>query len=240
MTFLARLIAGIVVCGAAVWPALADNSFVLPRASLVTFRDCPDCSEMVVLPSALAIGRTPVTRGQFARFAEATGFKQDGWGCGWAAPEFPQTDDDPVTCVSWADAQKYVEWVAAKTGHAYRLPTLEESKYAAMGGETGFYWWGQTIGVNRANCKGCGSQWDSVGTSPVASFKPNSFGVFDAVGNVWQWTGTCVAEKCGEHYLFGGSWASVPADLRVGAKVWNDLNYRLNTYGIRLVRDANR
>src|ERR1700722_13232641 len=105
---LRRLILSIALFSAAIWPALADNAFVLPRAPLVTFRDCPDCSEMVVLPTALAIGRTPVTRAQFARFAEETGFKQEGWGCSWTSPEYPQTDGDPVTCVSWADAQKYV------------------------------------------------------------------------------------------------------------------------------------
>jgi formylglycine-generating enzyme required for sulfatase activity len=220
--------------------AVQAEDFVLPRAPLVTFRDCPECGEMVVLPSALAIGRTPVTRAQFARFVAETGFKQEGWGCGWASPEFVQDDQHPVACVSWSDANLFVSWITRKSGHSYRLPTLEELKYAAMAGETGFYWWGQTIGINRANCKGCGSRWDNIGTSPVSSFKPNSFGVYDAIGNVWQWTETCVTQKCDEHFLFGGSWASAPADLRVDNRIWNDQNYRLNTYGIRLVRDTSR
>jgi formylglycine-generating enzyme required for sulfatase activity len=227
-----------IMCFTFASPGLADTGFILPKAHLVTFRDCPDCLEMVVLPSALSMSRSTVTRAQFSHFAKETGFSQVGWGCSWTTPEFRQSDDDPVTCVSWADAQKFAEWVTKKTGHAYRLPTLEELKYAAMAGETGFYWWGQSVGVNRANCKGCGSIWDNAGTSPVASFKPNSYGIFDPVGNVWQWTGSCTTEQCIDHFLFGGSWASVPADLKVDARIWNDRNYRLNTYGIRLVRDA--
>ena len=102
------------------------------------FQDCPECPVMVVLPDGSAIGKYPVTRGEFAAFATATGF--EGKGCNqragntwtkvadsdWATPGYPQTDRDPVVCVSWLEANTYAEWLSEKTGKLYRLPTFEE------------------------------------------------------------------------------------------------------------------
>ena len=233
-----RIAAVLVLVCAAVAPALAEDAFLLPHAPWVTSRDCPTCTEMVVLPSGLLIGRTTVTKGQYAAYVRETGAQQGGWGCVWQDAEFKQADNQPVVCVSWTDAQAYVTWLARKTGKPYRLPTAEELTFAAMAGEVSPYWWGDSIGVNRANCNGCGSRWDNKSTAPVGSFKPNSYGVYDAVGNVWQWTSSCHADDCGNHLLIGGAWSSSPAQLRVTNLIWNDPNYRLNTYGIRVVQDA--
>ena len=53
------------------------------------------------------------------------------------------------------------------------------------------YFWGDDIGKGNVNCTGCGSQWDAQQTSPVGSFKPNAFGLYDMAGNVWQWVQDC-------------------------------------------------
>jgi formylglycine-generating enzyme required for sulfatase activity len=217
-------------------PAIAQPGFVLPRSALVTFRDCEHCPEMVVLPSGLAISQMPVTRRQFSNFAQAVGFQQDGWGCVWQQPEFKQDDNHPVVCVSMRDALRYAEWLSQVTGGQYRLPTVEEARFAAMGGEAGPYWWGQNVGVNRANCRACGSKWDGKGTAPVGSFSPNRYGVYDAAGNVWQWTSTCHKADCSNRILIGGSWSSAPGDLRVTSQIWNESGTRFNTYGIRVVK----
>ncbi|MDQ0467649.1 formylglycine-generating enzyme family protein [Labrys wisconsinensis] len=211
---------------------------LLPQAPLILFQDCPDCPQMVRLPSGLAMSRTHVTRAEFARFATETGFSQSGWGCVWQQPGIPQGDKHPVICVSWDDAQKFVAWLSKKAGHPYRLPTAEEMRYAALAGETTPYWWGQDIGRGRAACNGCSPGKPPQGTAPAGSFAANAFGVLDAVGNAWEWTASCHDQSCADRVLVGGSWANAPADLRAGHEIWNDPSIRSTTYGLRVVRDV--
>jgi formylglycine-generating enzyme required for sulfatase activity len=219
-------------------PAMAQQKFVLPEAPRQTFSDCKDCPTMVVLPSGLAMSQTPVTKAQFTLFVKETNFTQQDWGCVWGDPEFPQAQNHPVVCVSWNDAAAFAAWLAGKSGKAYRLPTLDEMRYAAAGGESTPYWWGQDAGSNRANCRQCGSKWDGKGTAPVASFRANRYGIGDAVGNVWIWTSSCHDPACKERMLFGGAWSSPPSDLRASRAIWNETGLRFNTYGFRVVIDA--
>ena len=97
----------------------------------------------------------------------------------------------PVINVSWDEAQQYVAWFSKMTGRPYRLLTEAEWEYAARAGSTTAYYWGDEIGKGNANCNGCGSQWDNRETSPVGSFKPNKFGLYDMAGNVYQWVQDC-------------------------------------------------
>jgi formylglycine-generating enzyme required for sulfatase activity len=91
------------------------------------------------------------------------------------------------------------------------------------------YPWGNVIGKNSANCDGCGSQWDLKETAPVGSFAANGFGLYDMVGNVWEWTDDCTHDDykgaptngsawtsgdCGFRVLRGGAWNGYPGDLR--------------------------
>jgi formylglycine-generating enzyme required for sulfatase activity len=159
-----------------------------------------------------AMGRYPVTVGEFRQFVEATKYqteaeKGDGayvWkdndlkkvkDASWRNPYFPQEDNQPVVCVSWNDAIAFIEWLNQQTGKEYRLPTEAEWEYAARAGTETDYWWGNDIGKNRANCNGSGSQWSGKQTSPVGSFEPNPFGLYDTAGNVWEWTCSEYEEK---------------------------------------------
>ena len=96
--------------------------------------------------------------------------------------------------VSWDDAQRYVAWLSRITGKTYRLLTEAEYEYAARAGTQTAYPWGDEIGGNNANCAGCGSRWDVAQTAPVGSFAPNKFGLYDMVGNVWEWVEDCLHE----------------------------------------------
>ncbi|OQY51224.1 MAG: hypothetical protein B6247_19940 [Candidatus Parabeggiatoa sp. nov. 2] len=137
---------------------------------------------------SFAMGRYPVTFAEYDRFAKATGREipdDEGWG----------RDNRPVIIVSWYDAIAYTEWLTQQTGKHYRLPTEAEWEYAARARTETKYWWGDDIGTNRANCSGSGSRFSGKKTAPVGSFKPNPFGLYDTVGNVWEWTCSEYEEK---------------------------------------------
>ncbi len=72
-----------------------------------------------------------------------------------------------------------------------RLLTESEWECATRAGTTTARYWGRDIGEDRANCKTCGRRSDGTRTMPVGTFPANSFGLYDMIGNVWQWTQDC-------------------------------------------------
>ncbi|MBH1963915.1 MAG: formylglycine-generating enzyme family protein [Comamonadaceae bacterium] len=121
----------------------------------------------------------------------------------WQNPGFPQSEDHPVTNVTWNDAQALADWLTRTEGVRYRLPTEAEWEYACRAGSTGHYPHGNDVGqlARTANTFDVSAaalwpQWQSVAapgddgfpfTAPVGSFPPNAFGLHDMVGNVWEW-----------------------------------------------------
>jgi len=114
-----------------------------------------------------------------------------------------------VVCATWDDTQAYVHWLSQRTGRKYRLLAEAEWEYAARAGATTAYPWGSTASHEYANygddkcCSPSASgrdQW--LNTSPVGSFPPNAFGLYDMLGNVLQWVQDC----------FAGSYAGLPTD----------------------------
>ena len=166
-------------------------------------------------------------------------------------------DRAPVTNVSWHDAQGFIRWLNKKEGtQAYRLPTEAEWEYAARAGTTTRYSWGNGIGRNRANCDGCGSQWDKKRPAPVGSFAANAFGLYDMHGNVDEWMEDCWHDNykgaptdgrawktgCddGERAVVrGGSWYDYPSWLRSAARDRLGPSGRYGLLGFRLVQDIN-
>jgi formylglycine-generating enzyme required for sulfatase activity len=182
----------------------------------------------VTISRMFALGRTEVTVAEFRAFVAATGYEvapgcrsqqapgapgeRVGWHeppeRGWRNPGFvtPLTDQQPVVCVGQDDARAYVNWLRAKTGLPYRLPTEAEWEYAARAGGQGIYFWGNNsdLGCQYANVydrsarklhdfgwgyANCDDGFAEI--APVAQLEPNAFGLHDMLGNVWEWTADC-------------------------------------------------
>lgn len=227
----------------------------------------------VSIARSFAMGKYHVTRREFAAFVQETGYSTHG-GCtlfvnhryprredaGWQAPGFTQTDQDPVVCVNWHDAQAYVAWLNSKVRGqkpaadeaSYRLPSEAEWEYAARGGTPTVRWWGDSIGSGNADCEGCGSRWDDKQTAPVGSFNPNPYGLFDMLGNAWQWTEDCwnknyegaptngsawtTGKPCEYHVGRGGSFTNRPWVLRPADRMFIESDKSANFVGFRVVK----
>jgi len=177
----------------------------------------------VLVRETLALGRFEVTRDQFAAFVAASGYKA-GSRCftfeqnvprerenrSFLAPGYAQEGNHPAVCVSWTDAQAYVDWLSKTTGKPYRLLSEAEFEYAARAGSTLPYAFTDNPAdlcrfVNGADqaARNAGLPQDapymacSDGypfTAPVGMLKANAFGVSDLIGNVWEWTADCFAD----------------------------------------------
>ena len=162
------------------------------------------------------LGKYEVTVGEFRKFVKETGYRteaeqQDGchtWSgkaeekkkeFNWRNTNFPQSEKDPVICVSWNDTYEYIKWLNKKEWRRYRLPTEAEWEYAARSrGKVYKYSWGN--GVPTGNIADDKAKSELLGitdeqgyndgyalTSPVGSFKPNELGLYDMSGNVSEW-----------------------------------------------------
>jgi formylglycine-generating enzyme required for sulfatase activity len=245
------------------------------------FKDCTECPAMVVVPAgsftmgspaseagregdegpqhqvtiprALAIGKFEVTLAEWDACVSdggCAGYRpsDDGWGRG----------NRPVIHVSWNDAQSYLTWVSRKAGKQYRLLSESEWEYAARAGTITPYFWGPTASHEYANygtdacCVGLArgsDKWEN--TSPSGSFPPNGFGLYDMLGNVWEWTQDCqngsydgapsdgsawTAGDCGLRVLRGGSWFADPSFLRSAIRDWDTTGKRNYDSGFRVAR----
>lgn len=233
---------------------------------------------------AFALGRHEVTQAQFRAFVEATGHETHGgcrvWdGERWDEPDWanwqdpgygrPPADDEPVACVSWLDARAYVAWLSELTGQPYRLPTEAEWEYAARAGATGEFSWGDDEleacrWANVYDLSGAaahGFPWEPVqcddgqaGVSVIGSFPPNAFGLYDMLGNVWEWVEDCyvvpypddgprdgsavqVEGPCDRRSVRGGSWITRMYRHRLTWRGRDPEPTLFSFFGFRVARD---
>ena len=165
------------------------------------------------------------------------------WGWHWEDPGFEQSEKHPVVCVSWNDAQAYIEWLSDKTGHNYRLPTEAEWVYAAKVTSAGKYSWGDSLPECDTNSdRGArfddDDQCDHLGTAAVGSYYPNKLDLHDIHGNVAEWIEGCSDKNCVMRVVRGGSWRSSADGITIeaGGRGSQDAGYE--NVGFRVVRDA--
>jgi formylglycine-generating enzyme required for sulfatase activity/class 3 adenylate cyclase len=234
---------------------------------------------LVRIAQPFVLGEFLVTRKQYAAFAAETGHR--GSGCAvipldgtsskfdpvlsWRDPGFAQADNHPVVCVSWDDATAYASWLSKKTGRHYRLPSEAEWEYAARAGDTAGRYFGDAPICEFANVRDqskkklrstgqfleCNSGFSN--TSPVGTFPPNGFGLYDMLGNVWEWVEDCWGSYgdapgdgaarenavCRERVRRGGSWNSLERYLyNAGTRSRGLPDARSDWYGFRVASDS--
>jgi formylglycine-generating enzyme required for sulfatase activity len=234
----------------------------------------------VLIKHAVAVGRFEVTRDQFETFVSASGYKS-GDRCytlesntprervdrSFRNPGYAQGGNHPAVCVNWRDAKAYVEWLSQSTGKTYRLLSEAEWEYVARAGSRLPYGFGNDAadvckfgnGADQSaklamlptdyaymNCT------DSYPyTAPVGSFKANAFGLFDLLGNAWEWTEDCfyddyltapsdgsarAAAACQTRTVRGGSWFSTGKSLRPAVRARASDSARYDDVGFRVAR----
>ena len=187
----------------------------------------------------------------------------------WQNPGFAQTDAHPVVNVTWNDAQALAAWLSKREGRHYRIPTEAEWEYAARAGSRTRYHCGDDpqclLQVANTFDEAAKPYWPQFAanalpgndgyafTAPVASFAPNAFGLYDMLGNAWEWTQDLYAEDYyahspvddpqgpseGQVYVRrGGSWHTWSLYARSAYRNWNTPQTRYTLVGIRLVMDA--
>jgi formylglycine-generating enzyme required for sulfatase activity len=212
----------------------------------------------VGIDKPVAMGRYPVTVGEWRGFVRASGWRQGGE-VNWEAPGFPQTDAHPVVGINWHDAQDYVRWLSEATGHRYRLPSEAEWEYACRAGTKTAFSFGDTISTEQANYDGNftyngGARGEyRRGTTPAGMFPPNPWGLFDMHGNVWEWVQDVVHDNYegapldgsawetggdqARRILRGGSWLYNPRYLRSALRNGFSSALSNDIVGFRVVRE---
>jgi formylglycine-generating enzyme required for sulfatase activity len=174
----------------------------------------------VTIRRPFLLGRFPVTVGEYAVFVRETNRS-------WAKPDFPQTDRHPAVNVGFDDAVAYTTWLSERTADRYRLPSEAEWEYACRAGTTTARYWGDEFDPKKANFSGSG-------TTEVCTFPANPWGLFDTLGNVFEWVedrwhdtykgapvdGCAWITGRGEsgRVIRGGSWGNNLGDDRAGSR----------------------
>jgi formylglycine-generating enzyme required for sulfatase activity len=244
------------------------------------FTDCAACPEMVVMPSgrflmgspmsevvrsvdegpqrmvsvtAFAIGKYEVTQAQWQAVMGNNPSYYKSCDRTWFGALTGTGDTCPVDSVSWDDVQEFVRRLSERTGFMYRLPSEAEWEYAARAGTATSYPWGAEVGTGNANCRSCGTRWDSKSPSPAGKLPPNADGLYDMHGNVQEWVQDVWHESFAgaptdgapwisevdqsRRVLRGGSWVDPAHHVRSASRAWAMPDYRGASTGFRLARD---
>ena len=210
---------------------VAPGSFVMGSPPGEPLRQDEETPHRVKLTRAFRVAATEVTERQWLAVMRQGSTPQSG-------------EDRPVASVSWKEAREFCLELSRKEGKAYRLPTEAEWECACRAGAT------SPTGTDLA--AGAWYSENSDGTAhPVATRAANSWGLFDMLGNVGEWTMDVYAPYPREdvndptgppagsaRVVRGGSWRSFTPALRCAARVGTPESYQLAHVGLRVVQEV--
>ncbi|PTV53657.1 MULTISPECIES: dihydropyoverdine dehydrogenase [Pseudomonas] len=218
----------------------------------------------VTFAKPFAISRFQVTAGELDAYIKETGVvikdgdKRPGRLCQASKPRYQQGPRQPAVCVDYYDVQAYAQWLSKKTGHTYRMLSEAEREYAARAGSTGpfpfpFDEEGDYQISKHANTYGPKDGYSY--TSPVGSYPPNAFGVYDMHGNVYEWVADCYHKDyvgapsdgsawmeadgglCQAAHMRGNDWGEAPIFSRSGNRNDRERTVRGDFLGFRVARE---
>jgi formylglycine-generating enzyme required for sulfatase activity len=229
-------------------------------------RDNEGPQHRVTVPE-FCLGKYPITQAQWRFVASLPQVEQ---ALKEAEPSSFKGDDRPVENVSWDDAVEFCARLSGFADRQYRLPSEAEWEYACRAGTITPFHVGETITTDLANYRGTddeGYKWSgSYGrgpkgiyrkeTTPIGTFPPNAFGLYDMHGNVWEWcadhwhsnyesaptdgSAWLSDEKDANRLLRGGSWDFDPRSCRSAVRVNGPRVHRDDGIGFRVSCSAAR
>jgi formylglycine-generating enzyme required for sulfatase activity len=216
------------------------GQFVMGTEAMVGAQEGYPPHEVTIAPFRLA--GTLVTFNQYDVFAKATGRalpQDEGWGRG----------DRPVINIDRQEMLAFIAWLNADGHRHFRLPTESEWEYAARAGTRSAYYWGDGVISDYANTATNTGRDTYPFTSPVRSFLPNAWGLFDMAGNVWEMTQDCrhssfegapangsawMGEPCDSYIVRGGCYTSISRGVEVTSRAAASASFRSSALGFRL------
>lgn len=199
-------------------------------------------------------------------------------GVNWLDPKIgePLRGNDPVVCVDWHDAKAYTLWLSGKTGQRYRMLTEAEWEYAAKAGAKTTWPWGEDESeickygnvfdqsglkepksATNDNAAARAAKCDDgyVHVAPVGQYSPSAFGLYDMIGNVWEWTEDCslmlyqdgpldgsayqAVGRCEKRAVRSGSWRSRMSRHRPTFRGRDPADLAYYIFGFRIARELN-
>lgn len=213
-----------------------------------------------VCVSDFSMGKFEVTNAQFKKF-------RPQHNSGKSQSASLDEDNQPVVNVSWEEAVAFGKWLSQQSGQKYRLPTEAEWEYAARAGSNQSRFWGNNpeeackyANVADMTAKKQWAKWTAFAcddgyavSAPVGKFMPNGYGLYDMLGNAWEWCEDIYNSEAytklpkdnpifggsGEYRVMrGGGWSNGPLGIRNSHRVGLSPDFGHHALGFRLVKTA--
>ncbi len=215
----------------------------------------------VTFAKPFAMSRFQITAGEWDSYVRQTGVKiadgdtRPGRECIASKPRYPQGPRQPAVCMDMDDIKNYVAWLSKKTGQQYHMVSEAQREYAARAGSTGPFPFPFDAGKDYSIAEHANTYGPADGysySSPVGSYPPNAFGLYDMHGNVYERVADCehpnyigaptdgsawVEPNCESYQIRGNDWGEAPVFSRSGNRNNIYPQTRGDWIGFRVVRD---